>query len=77
MAEARARYDARLDAIGAELKALCAGRKPRELTGPDAVAFMKVKGRFDMLAVEQKKFGEAVLASLLNPGDGGGETVET
>ena len=56
MAEARSRYDGRLEAVMNEIKALIAGRKPHDLTGDDAVSLMALRAKFDALLMEQKKF---------------------
>jgi hypothetical protein len=69
--EARDRFGGRLTAIAAEIKAMLARRKPRDLAGADAVRFMALNPQFEGVAMEQKYFAEADLAARLNPGDSG------
>jgi hypothetical protein len=73
--EARDRFGGRLTAIAAEINAMLAGRKPRDLAEADAVRFMTLKAQFDGVAMEQKHVEEADLAARLDPG-GGGESVD-
>jgi hypothetical protein len=73
---ARARYDAAIQAVFAEMKTVLAGRHPRALTGDEAVRFMALKAEFDGIAMQQKHFAEADLAHRLDPGRDGSETVD-
>jgi hypothetical protein len=64
---AQDRFDGWLLTIATDIKATLAGRKPRDLTGADAVQFIALKAELDSAATEQKHFAEADLAARLTP----------
>jgi hypothetical protein len=69
-AEGRARFDPQINAVFADIKALQAGRQMGELSGAEMLRFMALSAEFDSLAIQQKHFIEAALASRLGPDDG-------
>jgi hypothetical protein len=70
LVEARQRFGPQMDDVIAEIKALLAGRRVGDLSGGEAVELMALKARFDGLAIEQKRFAEAVLTERLDPPEG-------
>ena len=70
------RYGTKLGAVYQRIKTFLAGRSSKDLTDEDAVTFMSLKAEFDALAIEQKRYTEAVVDSLLNPDGGGSEIAD-
>jgi hypothetical protein len=75
MKTAQDRYGGQIEAALAEMRTILAGRSPCALQGDDALRFMAAQMRFDQVAVAQKHFAEADLASRLDPAEGS-ETVD-
>src|SRR4051812_6597464 len=63
---ANARYDGSIKAVDAEMKALLAGRRPRDLRGKDAVRFITLKAEFDDLALQAAHLSVAVFYKRLH-----------
>jgi hypothetical protein len=56
---AQDRFGRQIKAAFAEITTFLAGRRPRDLSGADAVTLMSLKARLDGLTLEQKHFAEA------------------
>src|SRR4051812_29382031 len=73
---ADARYDGPIKAVVAEMKALLAGRHPRDLTGNEAVRFMALKAEFDELAIQAAHLTVAIFHERFDPRRDGSETAD-